>query len=351
MVGRVTIAQVAAEVGVSAMTVSNVLNGRPGASAETRRMVLEAAGRLGYVVNTAARSLKNGRTGLVGLITLDLTAQYTLEIIRGVAEELADVELELLINASYHDAEREQDRIRSLSRGQVDGLILVAPVLEPATLDFLRDNHVPCVVIDPRRIDTPLPRVTVDNYEGMRAGVEHLIAQGHTRIAFLRGDDELQSSELRFRGYSDALTLAGLQVDERLVRTCSFSYDSGFRTSASLLSENPTAIAAGGDLIALGAIDAARAAGLDVPGDLSVLGFDDLPQAGQSFPGLTTVRQPLHDMGLRGARALLSLLDGQNLVTDDIRLATSLVIRGSTGPAVDSEGIRVRPTSRSQTTG
>jgi LacI family transcriptional regulator len=342
MAGRVTIAHVAAEVGVSAMTVSNVLNGRPGASDETRRLVLEAARRLGYTPNAAARSLKNGRSGLVGLITLDLTAQYTLEIIRGVAEELADVELELLINASYHDATREQDRIRVLSQGMVDGLILVAPVLKSATLKFIQKHRVPCVIIDPRQIDTPLPRVGVDGYEGMRAGVEHLLSLGHRRIAFLRGDEELQSSELRFRGYADALRLAGLDLDDALIRTCSFSYGSGFRTASTVLKEMPTAIAAGGDLIALGAVDAARAAGIDVPRELSVLGFDDLPQAGQSFPGLTTVRQPLHDMGLAGARALVSLLEGQNLVTEDIRLATSLVIRGSTGPAPGADEIALQ---------
>lgn len=336
MAQRVTIAQVAAEAGVSAMTVSNVLNGRPGASDETRRLVMAVARRLGYSVNAAARSLKSGRTGLVGLITLDLTAQYTLEVLRGVAEELADNELELLINASYQDAAREHDRVATLTNGTVDGLLLVAPVLEAPTLSLLRERRIPCVVIDPRQTDTALPRVTVDNYAGMRAGVEHLLALGHRHIAYLKGEVELQSSELRFRGYADALRLAGLEIETDLVRTCTFSYDSGFRTAGSLLrTQRPTAIAAGSDLIALGAVDAARAAGLVVPDDVSVIGFDDLPQAAQSFPGLTTVRQPLHDMGLRGARALLALLDGQPLVTEDIRLGTSLVVRGTTAAATD----------------
>jgi LacI family transcriptional regulator len=331
MADRVTIAQVASEAGVSAMTVSNVLNNRPGASDETRRLVTEVAARLGYTPNIAARNLKGGRSGLIGVVTLDLTAQYGLEIVRGIADELADTEREMLINASYQDPTRERDRIELLARGLVDGVLLVAPVLDDDTLEVIRRTGVPCVVIDPRRLNTPLPRVTVDNYGGMRAGTQHLIEQGHRRIAYIRGEVDLESSALRFQGFSDAMRLAGLAVEDELVATCDFTYACGFRTAAALIGTGaPTAIAAGADLIALGAVDAARAHGLSVPDDLSVLGFDDLPQALQSFPGLTTVRQPLHDMGQKGARALLSILDGNTLVADDIRLPTELIVRATT---------------------
>lgn len=157
MAGRVTIAQVAEEAGVSAMTVSNVMNGKPGASEETRRRVMEVAGKLGYRPNVAARNLKAGRSGLVGLIALDLTSQYGLEILRGVADELAGAEQELLVNASYHDAVREKDRIEFLTRGLVDGVLLIAPVLEDETVKLLRRQKLPCVIIDPRRLDVPLP--------------------------------------------------------------------------------------------------------------------------------------------------------------------------------------------------
>src|SRR5437763_14365276 len=135
MADRVTIAQVAAEAGVSAMTVSNVLNDRPGASQETRRLVKEVATRMGYSPNIAARNLKTGRSGLIGAVTLDLTAQYSLEIVRGIADELADSERELLINASYQDAARERERVEFLAGGLVDGMLLVAPVLDDDTLD------------------------------------------------------------------------------------------------------------------------------------------------------------------------------------------------------------------------
>ncbi|MDX3226710.1 LacI family DNA-binding transcriptional regulator [Streptomyces sp. ME19-01-6] len=333
MAGRVTIAQVAEEAGVSAMTVSNVMNGKPGASEETRRRVLEVAGHLGYRPNVAARNLKAGRSGLIGLIALDLTSQYGLEILRGVADELAEAEQELLVNATYHDAAREKDRVEFLTRGLVDGVLMIAPVLEDKTVELLHRQKLPCVIIDPRRLDVPLPRLSVDNYHGMRLGTQHLIDLGHTRIAYLRGEEDLESTSIRFQGFEDAMRLAGLAADERLVASCDFSYASGFRAAARLIDEHrPTAIVSGADLMALGAIDAARSRGLDVPTDFSVVGFDDLPQAAQSFPGLTTVRQPLHDMGQKAARAMLSLIEGQKLLMEHMEVGTHLVVRNSTAP-------------------
>jgi LacI family transcriptional regulator len=329
----VTISQIAEEAGVSAMTVSNVLNGKPGASEDTRRRVIEVAERLGYQRNVAARGLKGGRTGLIGVVTSDLTSQYSLEIVRGIADELDGAEREVLINATHQDAARERDRVEFLTRGLVDGVLMVAPVLEEETIALLRRRNLPCVIIDPRRQDVSLPRVTVENYHGARLGAQHLIDLGHTRIGYVGGEPDLESTDQRHQGYRDALRLAGTEVDERLVVSCDGSYDCGFRTVGALIREHqPTAVLAGADPMAFGAIDAARVAGMNVPADFSVVGFDDLPRAAQSFPGLTTVRQPLHDMGQKAARALLSLIDGQGLLMEHIRLPTELVVRSSTAP-------------------
>jgi len=333
---RVTLAQVAEEADVSAMTVSNVLHGKPGASEETRRRVMEAVDRLGYVPHAAARSLKGGRTGLIGVLTFDLTSQYGLEIVRGIADELVGVEFEALINASYHDAQRERDRIEFMTRGLVDGLLLIAPVVEEQTLSLLRKRRTPAVVIDPRQLDLDLPRVTVDNYQGVRAGTEHLIALGHEHIAYIGGLSELDSTAVRFQGYQDAIRLAGLRVDDALVDFCDFTYASGFRIASRLIEEHPlTAIQTGADLIAFGALDAARKHGLRVPEDISVLGFDDLPQATQSFPGLTTVRQPLHDMGQTAVRVLMPLIDGTTPMLSQVQMQTSLIVRGTTAAPTD----------------
>ncbi|MCG7210070.1 LacI family transcriptional regulator [Streptomyces arenae] len=208
---RVTIAQVAAEAGVSAMTVSNVINERPGASVSTRQRVLDVARRLGYTPHG-----KRGRTGLIGVLTLDLTGEYSLEVVRGIAEEVADDERELLLNASL-DAIRECDRIAFFAGGLVEGLLLIAPVLEPDTLREVQEADLPVVVIDPRRLDVDLPRVTVGNYDGVRAGTQHLIETGHRHIAYIRGEDDHESTEKRYRGCTDALRLAGIKPDPTLV--------------------------------------------------------------------------------------------------------------------------------------
>ncbi|MCW6005767.1 LacI family transcriptional regulator [Micromonospora sp. CPCC 205371] len=327
---RVTIAQVAAEAGVSAMTVSNVINSRPGASDSTRQRVLEVAERLGYTP-PSARNGKRGRTGLVGVLTLDLTGEYSLEVVRGIAEEIADDERELLLNASV-DAIRERDRIAMFAKGLVDGLVLIAPVLEPETVEEIQAGELPVVVIDPRRLDLDLPRVMADNYDGVRAGTQHLLGLGHRRIAYIRGEEDHESTERRYRGYADAMLLAGIPPEPALVASSNFNHQGGVHAATQLLTTTPrpTAIVAGADPIAVGALDAARALGLSVPGDVSVVGFDDLPQAALCTPPLTTVRQPLREMGRAGARALLSLVGGQPLPTDGIRLPTKLILRDTT---------------------
>ncbi|ACU37364.1 LacI family DNA-binding transcriptional regulator [Actinosynnema pretiosum subsp. pretiosum] len=325
---RVTIAQVAAEAGTSAMTVSNVLNNRPGASGATRERVLAAARRLGYRPNLAARHLRGGRTGLVGVLTHDLTSQYALEIVRGIADELAVAQREVLISATYQDAHRETERIGLLTGGLVDALLLVAPVLDADALALLADTapRCPTVVVDPRAFDIAPPTVAVDNYGGSRAATEHLIGLGHTRIAHVCGHPGFESSAERLRGYRDAVRLAGLPTDE--VPDGAFSHEWGFHAGAELAerADPPTAVVAASDLIALGVIDAARARGLSVPADLSVVGFDDLPLAAQLFPGLTTVRQPLHDMGVTAVRMLTDRPDSPR----DVRMDTTLITRGTT---------------------
>jgi LacI family transcriptional regulator len=332
---RVTIAQVAAEAGVSAMTVSNVVNARPGASESTRQRVLEVVERLGYTPPAGSRNGRRIGTGLIGVLTLDLTGEYSFEIVRGIAEEIADDERELLLNASL-DAIRERDRIAFFANGMVDGLLLIAPVLEPGTLQEIQSGSLPVVVIDPRRLDIDLPRVTVDNYDGVRAGTQQLLDAGHQRIAYIRGEDDHESTEQRYRGYADALRLAGIQPDPALHDTSNFNRQGGLQAATRLLAtEHPTAIVCGADPIAFGALDAARQLGLRVPDDLSIIGFDDLPASAHTAPPLTTVRQPLYEMGRAGTRALLSLIARQPLAADDIRLPTKLIVRGTSAPPHD----------------
>jgi LacI family transcriptional regulator len=327
------------------MTVSNVLNGRPGASDDTRRRVLAVVARLGYVRNQAARGLKTGRTGLLGVLTLDLTTQYALEIVRGIADEVASAEYELLISASYQDAAREHERVAFLAGGLVDGIVLIAPQLEARTLKVLHASGRPTIVVDPRNVDIDVPRIVVDNYGGMRRATEYVLGLGHERVAFLGGDPDFDSTAQRARGFADAMRLAGRPIEETMVRQCDFTYGSGFRSASDLLAhQRPTAIVAASDLIAFGAMDAARANGLDVPRDISVVGFDDLPRAADSVPGLTTVRQPLHDMGQHAVRFLLNKIDNRPALPELVVQPTDLVIRATVGPpAADAELSMVTP--------
>ncbi|MFG1667862.1 substrate-binding domain-containing protein [Streptomyces sp. Y7] len=209
------------------------------------------------------------------MLTLDLTGEYSFEIVRGIAEEVSADERELLLNASL-DAIRERERIASFAGGLIDGLLLIAPVLEPDTVREIQQGDLPVVVVDPRRLGVDLPRVSVDNYDGVRAGTQHLIEAGHRRIAYTRGEDDHESTEVRYRGYADALRLAGIEPDPALVASSNFNYQGGVQAATRLqTAQRPTAIVTGADLVARGVLDAARALGLSVPEDLSLVGFDD----------------------------------------------------------------------------
>jgi LacI family transcriptional regulator len=334
MVSRPVLGDVARLAGVSAMTVSNVMNGKQGVAEATRKRVLDAAAVVGYVPNLAARGLARGRTNLIGVISHDLTVQYAWEIVRGITDQLAEVGLEILISATYQDASRELERVRFLTNGLVDGVILIGPVLEAETLESLKTASTPSVIVDPRKLDLDHPRVFVDNYGGARAAVDHLIALGHTRIALLEGDPTFDSSRERRRGYEDALAAASIGRDPQLYGRGDFTQSGGFTATMGLLElpDRPTAIFATADVSAMGAIDAARARGLDIPSELSVVGFDDIPQAQVAFPALTTVRQPLEDSGRQAVQLLLQLIAGEPLAEDFIELPTTLVLRETAVP-------------------
>ena len=332
---RATLADIARAAGVSTVTVSKVLNNQPGASAATRLRIREIAERLAYVPNLSARGLAGRRTNLVGFVTNDLTVQYATEITRGMADALAHAELEMLISATYRDEGREYKRVQFLAQGLADGLLLLAPTMEARLAQWLNENKVPVVIVDPQHFDVPLPTVSVQNYEAGRMAAEHLVQLGHRRIGFIKGKPQFDSSGERFRGYRDALLTAGIPVRDELVRPGDYTQRRGFAAANELLglSDPPTAILATADVVAFGALDAIRSRSLKVPGDISVIGCDDVPQASQVFPALTTVRQPLYEMGQTAVKLLLSLMRGEEPLSTRIVLPTALVVRASTGPA------------------
>lgn len=329
-----TLADVAHHAGVSTMTASRALNGRSGVSQSTRDRVLAASKSLGYVANISARGLVGGRMNILGMVVPDLATQYTGEVVAGAGEAANELGFDLLLYTTSSDVGRERDRAILLTNGLADGILAVLPQDPENVLGALSKSGIPVVIVDHRGAITNLPAIAADNYAGARLAVEHLVALGHRRIGFLEGASGIDCSCERLRGYREGLLNAGIAFDPGLVRAGEFRQPNGFHATSAMLEQAapPTAIFAANDLSAFGAIEAIKEHDLRVPDDVSVIGFDDIPMASQIFPALTTVRQPLHQMGAAAVKLLAAMVAGLNPVTQRVTLPTELIVRASTGP-------------------
>src|SRR3712207_4044242 len=329
--GRVTMQQVAAEAGVSISTVSKVINGRYGVSAETVDHVTQVIDRLGYEASLVARSLRNRRTNVVGVLVMDFEP-FSTEVLKGVADAIHGSGYELIAcSAGGHEEAQVGWERRSLTRlmgSLVDGAVLVTPTVTDVQADG------PVVAVDPHTGPSGLPSVAADSLQGARLGVEHLLGLGHTRIGMITGRPDLLSAQQREQGYREALVAAGLPVDETLVRNGGFDPELARAAARELLSlpEPPTAIFAANDLSALATLEVARELGFDVPHRLSVMGFDNIPESALADPPLTTVQQPIRRMGQEATAMLLALISGEDVAEMHRTLTTSLVPRASTAP-------------------
>lgn len=326
---RVSINDVAARAGVSVATVSKVVNGRYGVAESTSKRVMEIVSELGYESSLVARSLRSRRTNVLGILVAEFEP-FSAEILKGVSTAVASTDYELLAYAGHGSGQVGWER-RSLSRLSgtlIDGAILVTP-----TVVEVRDD-VPVVVIDPHRGDSAIPTIDSDNAGGAVTATRHLIELGHRRIAFLGGRSDLVSARQREEGFRSAMAQAGLGVDPDLVREGGFRRHDAEQPARDLLDRDdpPTAVFAASDLMAVSVIEAAAALGLRVPEDLSVVGFDDVPEAAQIRPPLTTVAQPMQQMGASAIGLLVELLAGREVPTTHIRLPTTFVHRHSTAP-------------------
>ena len=327
-----TIAQVAEEAGVGVGTVSRVLNGSPSVRVDTRRRVLEAIATLDYQPSPTARALSTGRTNAIGVVAPFFTQPSVIERLRGVSHTVARNGYQMILHDVETPAQR-RDLFRSLAtRGRLDGLLAIS--LAPTEREARRMElaGVPIVLLD--RSHATIPCITIDDVEGGRMAAEHLIGLGHARIAFL-GDEEanlfgFDSSARRREGFEAAIAAAGLEVPPEWVVRRPHGRDAARDAAAGLLagSPRPTAIFATSDVQAIGALEAAQAAGLPVPSELSVIGFDNVEAAG--FTGLTTVAQPLEEIGSLGADLLLRAVSGEPV--SGFRMPLEIVERGSTGP-------------------
>jgi len=333
---RVTIREVAEQAGVSIATVSRVLNGRDDVAPETRELVSQIIRDRGYIANRSARGLSAGRTGLIGVLVPLVYPVYFSAILAGASEALHERDLRAVLSHTGHEHDREQVQIDRMMHGLTDGALIVLPEESSEELSRLLDAGYHFVVVDPRlRLDNRIPSVSAAHSSGASQAMQHLLSLGHRRIAAITGPRGWVATEDRLRGYYAALAGAGIMPDPEIEVESNFEIGGGESATRTLLdlADPPTAIFAFNDNLAIGAVRAAQARGLRVPEHLSVVGFDDTEHATIVTPTLTTVRQPLAEMGRTAVSLLTRLLDHQRFETLHVELATRLVVRESTGPA------------------
>ncbi|MEU3308570.1 LacI family DNA-binding transcriptional regulator [Nocardiopsis sp. NPDC006832] len=328
----VTISAIAAEAGVSAPTVSRVLNGREDVAPATRERIEKLLRTHGYR-RRGQRSKE--RVGLIDLVFNDLDSPWAVEIIRGVEDVAHQSGAGVVVSAIHRRATSARQWLDNVRARVSDGVILVTTDLDPSLNEELRELKVPAVVIDAVGVpDLATPTIGATNWSGGLSATEYLIELGHRRVGFVEGRPELWCSRARMDGYRAALEMAGIAVEDGLIASGKYTYESGFRAGQKLFEgENPpTAVFVSSDQMALGVYEALRQRGLRVPDDVSVVGFDDLPEARWSSPPLTTVRQPLADMGRMAVRTIQRIVRAENIESSRIELATRLVVRDSTTP-------------------
>ncbi len=329
-----TIADVAREAGVGVGTVSRVLNQSPLVSAETRRRVLEVIEELDYTPSSVARQLSRGRTHMVAVVLPFLTHPSAVERMRGVIAGLRATSYDFVVY-DVEAREHRDEHLHTLARGaRVDGVLVVSlPPTDAEIARFARAD-IRVVLVDAQHDD--VSHVVIDNVEGGKLAASHLLELGHRRIGFIGDPSDnpfgFTSSSDREAGFRRTLRERGFDADERYVRHGPHGRNVAYRVAAEMLElpEPPTAIFAASDTQALGVLEAAADSGLDVPGQLSVVGFDDIDVG--VYAGLTTVRQPLFESGRRGAQLLVDALDDAPGAIAAETMPLELVVRSTTAP-------------------
>lgn len=330
---KATIVDVANAAGVSHSTVSRVLNGKRHISPTTRKRVLAAADDLGYVANLAARGLAGGKLGLVGLVVFDIESSYITQVVRGVDAALAEAGFDLMLCTTHMRERQERSYVSRLSVGLCDALLVLLPTSPDLYVDELAERNFPFVLLD-HKGSPHANSVVARNHDGAVSAVEYLAGLGHRRIAHMAGDLGIGAAFDRLAGYRQVVADLGLDDDPDLVAEADFTDQASERAARELLlaANRPTAIFCASDASARVTIAVCREMGLDVPGDISVVGFDDIPEAALGRPALTTIAQPLREMGRQGVDLLMQRLEHPDRPVAHLVLSTELIIRESTGP-------------------
>jgi DNA-binding LacI/PurR family transcriptional regulator len=333
--GTPTLEEVAAHARVGRGTVSRVINNAAGVKESTRQAVQRAIEELGYVPNLAARSLAGRRADAVALVMTEpdwrqFAEPFFSEIVRSLGDALTDTGIQLLLTLVRSDAERQ--RFLEYARGgRVDGVLLMSVHAGDPLPDMLAEARLPTVMLGRRSGEEYVSYVDADNIGGARSAVSHLLRQGRRVIATITGPLDLYAAQCRLRGYEEALAQAGLEGQTRVAES-DFTAESGRRAMAGLIERHPDidGVLAASDTTAAGALEALRAAGRRVPEDVAVIGFDDFTLAQRTEPPLTTVRQPIEEIGRAMIRLLLEEMEEGAVAWRHVILRTELVVREST---------------------
>ncbi|UJA20453.1 LacI family DNA-binding transcriptional regulator [Thermoleophilia bacterium SCSIO 60948] len=332
---RVTLRDVAREADVHPGTASRALNEatRPLVNTETADRVLAAAERLGYFPNPMARGLKTSRTWTVGVMIPDLNNPLFPPIVRGIQDRLEAAGYTPLIANTDNDAERERMSVGALVNRQVDGFLSATARFDAAALGL--PESMPVVLVNRRTADERIPFAIGDDHQGIALAVRHLRELGHERIAHIAGPEQLSTAAMRREAFVEAIAAEGLEADPALIaETPALVESDGAAACERLLADGPefTAVIAVNDLVALGCYDALERRGMSCPGDVSVVGFNDMPFIEHFRPPLTSIRIPHYELGAEAANLLLAKLDDPEAVLESKLLEASLVIRESTAP-------------------
>ncbi|MHC1784182.1 MAG: LacI family DNA-binding transcriptional regulator [Anaerolineaceae bacterium] len=339
-VDKVTIIEVAAEAGVSFGTVSRVINNDVHVAPVTRERVQETMRRLNFTANRQARSLAGGKSHIIGMLVPDLGTGYIGEIIRGIDAELGVSGYDLMLYTTHRAATKEASYVANLAQDMVDGLVLVLPRNPGDYIGALERRKFPFVLVDHQGTGEDCPAVGATNWQGAFNATDYLIKLGHRRIGFITGWLDLGAALDRLDGYKTALRTHHMPVENDLIYEGTFAQLDGYTGALKFLNlpEPPTAIFASNDVMAMAAMDAVRERGMRAPEDISIIGFDDIPQASLIRPALTTIRQPLEQMGRVATQMLMEILQNPDIKPKRIELPTEIIIRDSTAKPKDRPG-------------
>lgn len=330
---RVTLKDIAIDTGFSINTVSRALNDKAEVHAATKEKILAAASRLGYRANRLAKGLRSNKTGTIGVVVTDVANPFFSALVKGIAEAARELDYSIILQDSDEDYSGEQEAIHVLLAEQVDGILITPVQSDRETIASLSQASFPFVLVGRYFQDLDTNYVVPDDYRGGLLATEHLLSQGYKRIAMVNGPLHISSARERFQGYADAQARHGIEIDRSLVVTGALTVGEGFDLARSILKHAPppSAIVSYSDFVAFGVMQAVREAGLSIPEDVAVVGFDDVWMASCLQVPLTTIRSPKEELGRQAMQLLVRRLrnDQGTAETDKLKLDVQLVARES----------------------